>query len=75
VAYRTRDSVTSVVVFSTQSPKMRAQEVIAYTEVEARVMTVVERDVIDGRRDTVAEVRVAGEIVVLYEEFEYSADV
>jgi hypothetical protein len=54
---------------------MRAQEVIAYTEVEARVMTVVERDVIDGRRDTVAEVRVAGEIVVLYEEFEYSADV
>jgi hypothetical protein len=42
VAYRTRDSVTSVEVFSTQSPEMGIQEVITYTEVEVRVMTVVE---------------------------------
>jgi hypothetical protein len=67
-------SVTTVMVFSTQSPKIGAQDVITYTEAAVRVMTLVEEDLVGGREETVVEVTVAGDSAVLYEE-EYNGDV
>jgi hypothetical protein len=74
VSYRTRDSVTTMVVFSTQSPKIGAQDVITYTEAVVRVI-LVEEDLVGGREDAVVEVTVAGDSVVQYEEeFEHNGD-
>ena len=68
VSYRSRDSMTTVVVLSTQFPKVGTQDVITYTEAIVRVMTSVEEDLVGGSEDTVVEVTVAGDSVVLYEE-------
>ena len=68
VSCRTGYLVTTVVVFSTQLPRAGAHDVITCTEVIVRVIAVVDEDPVSGREDTVVDVTVTGDSVVLYDE-------